>query len=75
MAHFPNLYLRSIGTCKLSMLAVLSSSMVCENVLFLIWFEYGSEADYIFNEWWMIYRDFKLFNQFASAEKAWLQIL
>ena len=37
-------------------------------------FEYGTEADYIFNEWWMLYPDYITFQQFAAAEKAWQTI-
>lgn len=35
-------------------------------------FIYGSQADYVFNEWWKIYPDYYLFKQFASAEISWL---
>lgn len=35
----------------------------------LLFFEYGSEADYVFNEWYKIYPSFEVFNQYASAEK------
>lgn len=38
-----------------------------------IWFEYGTEPDYIFNGWWKIYNDFNQFRQYALAEIAWLQ--
>lgn len=34
-------------------------------------FNYGSYADYIFNEWWRIYPDYKIFNQFAESEIKW----
>jgi hypothetical protein len=40
-----------------------------------IWFEYGSEPDYIFNGWWKIYPTFEEFNQFASSEIEWLRLI
>lgn len=39
----------------------------------LSFFDFGTEADYIFNEWWKIYPDYNLFQQFTNAEKAWLK--
>ena len=33
------------------------------------WFEYGTEADWVFNEWWKIYPDYEVFKQFANNEK------
>jgi hypothetical protein len=36
-------------------------------------FEYGSEPDYIFNKWWIIYPSYEIFKQYASAEIAWLK--
>ena len=38
----------------------------------LLFFEYGTEADYIFNGWWKQYHDFKTFQAFAKSEIAWL---
>lgn len=38
----------------------------------LLFFDYGSEADYIFNEWYKIYPSYQLFNQFTLTEKFWL---
>lgn len=35
----------------------------------LLFFEYGSEADYVFNEWYKIYPSFEIFNQYATTEK------
>lgn len=35
----------------------------------LLFFEYGSEADYVFNEWYKIYPSFEIFNQYANTEK------
>ena len=35
-------------------------------------FEYGTMADYVFNEWWRVYPDFKTFESFAKAELSWL---
>lgn len=35
----------------------------------LLFFEYGSEADYVFNEWYKIYSSFEIFNQYANTEK------
>lgn len=37
----------------------------------LHFFEYGTEADYVFNEWWKKYDSYNLFKQFADAEKEW----
>jgi len=34
-----------------------------------IWFEYGSEPDWIFNGWYKIYPDHEVFRQFADNEK------
>lgn len=36
----------------------------------LLFFDYGSEADYIFNEWWRHYNSYQLFSQFALTEKS-----
>lgn len=38
-----------------------------------VWFEFGSEPDYIFNQWWKIYPDYQIFFQFASSEKIWIK--
>lgn len=38
-----------------------------------IWFEFGSEPDYIFNQWWKIYPDYQIFFEFASSEKIWIK--
>ncbi len=35
-----------------------------------ILFDYGTEADYVFNEWWMVYPDYKTFRSFAEHEKS-----
>jgi len=35
----------------------------------LHFFEYGTEADWVFNEWWKIYPDYEVFKQFANNEK------
>ena len=32
-------------------------------------FDYGSEADYVFNEWWMIYPEYEIFRTFAENER------
>jgi len=32
-------------------------------------FEYGTEADWVFNEWWKIYPDFEIFISFAEHER------
>ena len=32
-------------------------------------FEYGTEADYVFNDWWKIYPEFCIFKSFAENEK------
>ena len=37
-----------------------------------VWFEYGSEPDWVFNGWWKIYPDYETFKQFASSDMAWL---
>lgn len=37
-----------------------------------VWFEYGSEPDYIFNQWWKIYENYQQFKEFAEAEKHWI---
>ena len=34
-----------------------------------VWFEFGSEADWVFNGWWKIYPDYELFKSFAENEK------
>ncbi len=31
-------------------------------------FEYGSEADYVFNEWWRVYPEYDVFRQFAEHD-------
>lgn len=31
-------------------------------------FNYGTEADYIFNEWWKIYPDYEMFRTFAEND-------
>lgn len=36
-----------------------------------VWFEFGSEPDWIFNQWWKIYPDYVIFSQYASSEKLW----
>ena len=38
-----------------------------------IWFEYGSEPDYIFNGWWKIYANYNEFQEFANAERKWIE--
>lgn len=38
----------------------------------LLFFEYGTEPDYVFNQWWKIYNSFSMFQSFAAAEKAWI---
>jgi len=35
-------------------------------------FEYGTMQDWIFNEWYKIYKDSKVFEHFAKAELAWI---
>lgn len=35
-------------------------------------FEFGSEPDWVFNEWWKIYPDYELFRQYALAEISWV---
>ena len=35
----------------------------------LHFFDYGTEADYIFNQWWKTYPDYKQFSEFATNEK------
>lgn len=35
----------------------------------LLWFEYGTMSDWVFNEWWKIYPDYKVFKSFADNEK------
>ena len=35
-------------------------------------FEFGSEPDWAFNEWWKIYPDYELFRQYALAEISWV---
>lgn len=37
-----------------------------------IWFEYGSDTDWIFNGWYKTYPDYELFRQFVESEIAWL---
>lgn len=37
-----------------------------------VWFEYGSDTDWIFNGWHKIYSDYEIFRQYAESEKAWL---
>lgn len=37
-----------------------------------LWFEYGTDTDWIFNGWYKIYHDYEVFRQFAESEKAWL---
>lgn len=34
-----------------------------------VWFEYGSEPDWIFNKWWKLYPDYEVFKQYADNEK------
>lgn len=34
-----------------------------------IWFEYGSETDWIFNGWYRVYPDYETFRIFAINEK------
>ena len=34
-------------------------------------FEYGTMADYVFNEWWMVY-DYETFESFAKSEMEWI---
>jgi hypothetical protein len=33
------------------------------------WWEYGSKADWVFNEWYKIYPDYQTFHSFAVNEK------
>lgn len=33
---------------------------------------YGSEADYVLNEWWRLYENYETFQSFAAAEISWL---
>lgn len=40
----------------------------------LVFFEYGTEADWVFNNWYKIYPDYQVFNQFSKSEKAWLAV-
>lgn len=35
----------------------------------LPWWEYGSKADWAFNEWWRLYPDYELFESFAITDK------
>lgn len=39
-----------------------------------IWFDYGSEPDWVFNGWYNFYTDYNLFRQYALSEKAWIKI-
>lgn len=34
-----------------------------------VWFDYGSEPDWIFNEWYRIYPEYEIFKQYADNEK------
>lgn len=34
----------------------------------MIFFEYGSYQDYVFNEWWKLYDDYETFRTFAEHE-------
>lgn len=33
-----------------------------------VWFDYGTKADYAFNQWWRIYPDYETFRLFSEHE-------
>lgn len=37
-----------------------------------LFFKPGTEADWVFNEWWKIYDEYDQFRTFAAAELAWV---
>ncbi len=37
-----------------------------------VWFEFGSEPDWVFNGWWRIYPEYEVFKQFSSSERLWV---